>query len=1152
MTVRAYRRRPFLTPHKNTAFDALLAQLQLGWGDSGEDVALLGNFQCKDSEIDALILKRGSISVLNFKDYGGKVTFSEARQWYADGTEMEGRNPYLQIREKKSVLLNFLKHLELPSGRIPGYGHISGIVIFNSQISFDESQLPRNISPWLHVVDLGRSLERLSKITSEEINLSSADIEAIITALLGSSYRRNPTDRQAASIGATVTAPSIPTYRLKRRLPKLTGRHAEKLASIRGEIEKERVRWQVQEEEEREAVRKEEEQHRRVQAQRDALLQEVRGRLQSDFLGIDSFFQESCASLIPPKTYEREKINFVKSWVAKNTPSSANSEQHMLDDEQATAIAAVHGHIQVTARAGSGKTKTLVNRALFLLKHCGAAASEILLLAFNRKAALEMRRRLLALLHEDAESAFDDTKRRLGDAGRKKGIDRGEVEEKAVDAVAQQLNIALPHVMTFHALAYAIVHPKESLLYDDPEGETEELRPGLSQVVRKVINEHLQKDVFNNQIRELMLAHFRSRWDRLIKGLFPDREEFLQYHRSLPQESLGGEYVKSDGEKVIANFLFEHDIDYEYGRDHWWNGINYHPTFMIFLTSKNGIVVECFGRKGERRTYDEMADKKRRYWNDKQGWALIELVSDSLSANRVESFLAPLKEHLEGQGIPCVRLSEDEIWHRVRNRGALERFRTAMVSFIGRCRQQSLSPRELRERVDSYSPLLDVERMFHDLAGRLYVSYLERLSETGEEDFNGLMQRAAEVINDGKTLFKRKSGSGDLRQLRYVCIDEFQDFSDLFYRLLSAIRKQNSEIELFCVGDDWQAINGFAGSDLRFFKDFESYIGKSQRLNISTNYRSSKAIVSVGNALMPRRDNPAKARKNSRGQVFVAALNEFEPSLIEKEYHPRDKITPAVLRLVNKALTDDLDVVMLCRTNNLPWPVYYGDQDQDVEQDLTRFLALIRSFFSKGLKERISISTVHKYKGLEKQMVIVLDAIDDCYPLIHPDWIFSRILGDSFDKIRDEEQRLLYVALTRAVERLVIITDESNKSPFLEELEKRQPLSTLDWTDFPPVQYSTPRLVVKVGNQKHRGSSPTFAIKDRLKAAGYQWRTSWRGWEKSFPAEGFSLEILKTEAWVGQADGIEVQISDDAETLVARYSVDEGKWSTDVDDIMDD
>ena len=91
------------------------------------------------------------------------------------------------------------------------------------------------------------------------------------------------------------------------------------------------------------------------------------------------------------------------------------------------------------------------------------------------------------------------------------------------------------------------------------------------------------------------------------------------------------------------------------------------------------------------------------------------------------------------------------------------------------------------------------------------------------------------------------------------------------------------------------------------------------------------------------------------------------------------------------------------------------------------------------MKERISISTAHKYKGLEKPMVIVLDAVARSYPLIHPDWAFSRVLGDSPEKITKEERRLFYVALTRAIEKLVIITDGRSKSPFLEELERRHP-----------------------------------------------------------------------------------------------------------------
>lgn len=181
-------------------------------------------------------------------------------------------------------------------------------------------------------------------------------------------------------------------------------------------------------------------------------------------------------------------------------------------------------------------------------------------------------------------------------------------------------------------------------------------------------------------------------------------------------------------------------------------------------------------------------------------------------------------------------------------------------------------------------------------------------------------------------------------------------------------------------------------------------------------------------------------------------------------------------------------------------------------------------------------------------MVIVLDAVARSYPLIHPDWAFSRILGDSPEHIVEEERRLLYVALTRAVETLVIITDGRSKSPFLEELERRQPPSLINWTDYPPIRGATTRLVVKVGNQDRRGGAPTFAIKDFLKATGYQWQaTGWPGWAKSFPADGFTIKTINAEIWAEPADGIEVRIFDDTETLVARFLVDDGNWHCIVD-----
>lgn len=920
------------------------------------------------------------------------------------------------------------------------------------------------------------------------------------------------------------------------------------------EIEIERARREAQEKEKQEAARRaalkrEEEERERLrqeslrrqaEAKRRELLQEVRRRLHCDFLGADPFFRDSCAELIPQDDYEQEKISFVKSWIAETTPSNKHGENGLPDDEQAAAIAAVHGHVQVVARAGSGKTTTLVNRALFLLKHCGVAPSAMLLLAFNRKAALEIRRRLLGLLSEGAEAAVAaGVDRRIREGGKQKRIDRDKIEANVVDTVATRLNVTLPHVMTFHALAYAIVRPGESPLYNSAEGESQ----GLSRVFQQVIDDHLLIPAFKEHIRELMLAHFREDWDQIVEGCYDkSKEELLQFRRSLPRESLGGEYLKSFGEKVIADFLFEHDIAYKYERNHWWSGINYRPDFTIFQTPQSGTIIEYFGLKGDT-DYDEMSEEKRAYWDTKQGWTLIEFSPHDIVGDGFHFFLTLLKDRLEDQGIPCVRLSEDEIWHRVRDR-AIDRFTTATVGFIGRCRKQSLSPSELRSLIDSYTHLSPVEEMFLNLAHRLYTAYLDRLSATGEEDFDGLMQRAADGIGAEQTVFERKSGSGDLAILRYVCIDEFQDFSDLFYRLLNAIRKQNPRIDLFCVGDDWQAINGFAGSDLRFFENFTDYIGESRRLYISTNYRSSNAIVAVGNALMDGLGKAAIAHKKSAGIVLVSDLNEFEPSKLEQEQHGRgDNITPAVLRLVSKGLADGMDVVILNRTNNIKCYV-----DKFKAKKLNGFLESIRSFFPKGLKERITISTAHKYKGLEKPMVIVLDAIARSYPLIHPDWAFSRVLGDSLEKIIKEERRLLYVALTRAVEKLVIITDGRSKSLFLEELERRHSPSVINWADYAPVRGATTRLVVKVGNQDRRGVAPTLAIKDLLKATGYQWRsTGWCAWTKSFPAEGFSVETIRAEIWTEPADGIEVRVFDDTDLLAAHFLIDDGSWHCLVD-----
>jgi hypothetical protein len=216
MTVKAFRTKRFDHTHENRSFDELLAELERGWAGSEELVVLLGNLYCEGAEIDAVVIKPRSISVLDFKAYGGKITFSENGPWYADDVEISAGNqgnPFIQLRANKYHLTSTLKRLgELPSRREPNLGHISALVVFERSIEFDHRQLPGKITPWFDVTDMDHVSQYLAQKTSREISLTQEDIEAIVERLGIAPYEpvgprpRVPADggRDVASDCATV------------------------------------------------------------------------------------------------------------------------------------------------------------------------------------------------------------------------------------------------------------------------------------------------------------------------------------------------------------------------------------------------------------------------------------------------------------------------------------------------------------------------------------------------------------------------------------------------------------------------------------------------------------------------------------------------------------------------------------------------------------------------------------------------------------------------------------------------------------------------------------------------------------------------------------------------------------------------------------
>ncbi|MBW4573345.1 MAG: ATP-binding domain-containing protein [Tolypothrix carrinoi HA7290-LM1] len=276
----------------------------------------------------------------------------------------------------------------------------------------------------------------------------------------------------------------------------------------------------------------------------------------------------------------------------------------------------------------------------------------------------------------------------------------------------------------------------------------------------------------------------------------------------------------------------------------------------------------------------------------------------------------------------------------------------------------------------------------------------------------------------------------------------------------------------------------------------------------------------------------------------------LQPTLKEQEEHRGDNITPAILRLVDKTIKDGKNVVLLSRKNSLPWYVNYTNRTSR-DGSLDSFLQLVHSYLPEESRKAVTISTAHKYKGLQKDVVIILDAVPRCYPLIHPDLMFTRVFGDSIERVVDEERRLFYVALTRAVERLFILTETNNLSPFLEELKSRKNITLLDWLDYPPFVGTIQRIIVKVGNQIGQGTNGTFTIKDLLRAEGYSWNTTgWLAWCRTYPAQDFSIEQYFDNAqWISHAAGIEVRFYDDLENMLAIYRVDRGQCTPVINNI---
>lgn len=135
--------------------------------------------------------------------------------------------------------------------------------------------------------------------------------------------------------------------------------------------------------------------------------------------------------------------------------------------------------------------------------------------------------------------------------------------------------------------------------------------------------------------------------------------------------------------------------------------------------------------------------------------------------------------------------------------------------------------------------------------------------------------------------------------------------------------------------------------------------------------------------------------------------------------------------------------------------------------------------------------------------------------MIHPNWVFLRVFGDSIDRIADEERHLFYVAVTRAMDSLALVTESSMESPYLNDIRRHANLDELTWSDLPLMpSLDGSRLEIRVFN--------AYAVKDQLKNLEYRYHGEGKFWQRAVLEEGFSFEALLGQPWVRKKVKVEV------------------------------
>ena len=654
--------------------------------------------------------------------------------------------------------------------------------------------------------------------------------------------------------------------------------------------------------------------------------------------------------------------------------------KYPLDKQQRRSIVSGEENCLVVSSAGSGKTSSIVGKVKYLTEIKKINPQNILLISYTNKAAAEL---------------------------------------------TERMGIAGLRGYTFHKLALDII------------GQTTGQKPSIYEntdaLFVKIYHELLNDKKFKKSVIEYFIDYQtpEKEWEKRKNERRQQLSEQKEVRLKATFPDMDGKtvYVRSEQEQKICFALSSLSVKFRYEEPYEHPLVDemhsqYKPDFSIYFEQggeTKRIYLEHFGvdehglvpiwfAKDRGITYEEANQK----YNDGITWKKAahekfgtKLLTTSSADFHYSDIREKLKTLLEKADVSIQEKTDAELYDMVlppnsKHEKAFIRLVVTFVTLIkSSCKSVDEVLRQTKNAGDERSTFI-IKNIFQPV----YKRYIEELANINQIDFTDAILQATDICRSSHPV-----------KYDYIIVDEFQDISVDRYNFLKVLREGNPPAKLYCVGDDWQSIYRFSGSDMALFNQFSDYFGQTEINKIETTYRFGEPLVSLSSQFIQR--NEAQIKKN---------IHPFNPQVKTElqfcDYERRDYCN--VIGQLVASIPLDKSVFLLGRYS---FDDYYLSFMYKSVKEGNRFFYIIGD-------RKIEFLTVHKSKGLEADYVIILQCNKDTYgfpSLVSDDPVLNYVLTKSDQYPYGEERRLFYVAITRAKVKTYILYDRRFPSVFVDE-----------------------------------------------------------------------------------------------------------------------